>query len=158
MQTYLERHRQEKERKLRVFRTLMSTRVRKAVDPKHTEALNLIAIEFYKDKPISRAASLYIDHLSSNSSVPSLQAWVEKGDDLLHELLYQMGTSLGYPEIDKVQIKRQGHSPILFLNYDNEQAQIRRRILDLFAGKISIPIHPVTPPNPNPPIGPNPHG
>jgi hypothetical protein len=55
LQTLLERRREKRERKLKVFRTLMATRARKAADPSHVEALNLIGIEFYKHRPVIEA-------------------------------------------------------------------------------------------------------
>ena len=45
VQKWLEHHRENRERKLRVFKTLMATRAA-TVSPDHVQALNMIDLEF----------------------------------------------------------------------------------------------------------------
>ncbi len=50
-----------------------------------------------------------------------------------------MGRSLGY-NFDLVEIRRNIYSPIAHWNLEREQQDIRTKLLDLFDGKISLPI------------------
>ncbi|WP_373426698.1 DUF6680 family protein [Neorhizobium galegae] len=49
VQKFLERGRENRNRRLQIFRTLMATRAA-SVSPAHVEALNSIALEFYGRK------------------------------------------------------------------------------------------------------------
>jgi hypothetical protein len=136
-QSWLERRREQRDRKLRVFRTLMATRARKAASPSHVEALNLISIEFHDDKEVRAAWNVYLDHLMTG---PASDVWVDKMQDLFTELLFQMAESLRF-DFDKVQIKKQGYTPVLYENLESEQALLRQGLIGVLTGRGSIPIH-----------------
>ena len=107
-QKWLERFREDSERKLRVFKTLMATRAA-YVSPEHVQALNMIDLEFQgvKFKSVRTEWKTYLDHLSSYpKDDEKLQAlWGEKRVDFLASLLMKMGKSLDY-EFDEVHIKK----------------------------------------------------
>jgi hypothetical protein len=63
-------HRRDKyNRKMEIFRKLMRTR-RAKLSADHVEALNLIEIEFYKDRNVMANFRLYIQHLLSEGVSP----------------------------------------------------------------------------------------
>lgn len=65
-QKWLERYREDHERKLRVFKILMATRAA-TVSPDHVQALNMIDLEFQgeKCKKVRTEWKTYLDHLGS---------------------------------------------------------------------------------------------
>src|SRR5690554_3306086 len=147
-QKYIESIRESKNRKLRIFHTLMSTcATRLAQD--HVAALNMIDIEFYGktrfgkrsqsggEKKITNAWKVYNDHLNNKPSDDRLDAWLEKGDELFTSMLYALAQHLGY-EFDEVQLKRDCYRPIAHGNIENEQHRLRQGLVDVLDGKKSI--------------------
>jgi hypothetical protein len=63
---FIEKRRDKRKRKINVFTALMATRAA-GLSQKHVEALNLIDIEFYKDKLVTNSWKAYIDHLNDKS-------------------------------------------------------------------------------------------
>jgi len=149
-QKIIESIKERKERKLRLFHTLMETRATR-LSGHHVSALNMIDLEFYGksllgkrlqsdiDKKVTNAWKVYNDHL--NNSVPDekLDAWVDKGLELFTSLLYAMSQSLGY-DFDEVQLKRDCYSPIAHGRIEGEQTKIREGLVKVLDGKLSIPM------------------
>src|SRR5256712_10898717 len=79
-----------KQRRFRVYRTLMASRARRLA-PDHVEALNLIDVEFHgsdkKSKSVLSAWKAYLDHLNTDRE-PNTAVWDSKRDDLFVDLLY----------------------------------------------------------------------
>ena len=162
-QKFIESTKSRKDRKLRLFHTLMETRATRLSGP-HVSALNMIDLEFYgrslfgkrwqseHEKKVTNAWKVYNDHL--NDSVPDerMDGWMEKGTELFTKLLYAMSQSLGY-DFDEVQLKRDCYSPIAHGRIEREQTQIRQGLVELLDGKRSIPMavtylppyHPIAP-------------
>ncbi len=141
-QKYLERRKENKDRKLNVFRDLMTTRAT-PLAPLHVSALNMVGLEF-QDKEYAKvlnAWTSYLDHLGSNSGDnDSAQAiWADKKDDLLSDLLYEMGQSLGF-DFDKVHIKKAGYVPIAYSDERNEQRLVRQEVIKVLLGEKSFPV------------------
>lgn len=132
-QKWLERFRENQEQKLRVFKTLMSTRA-DIVSSAHVQALNMIDLEFQGDKfkPVRTEWKTYLDHLSScPKGDENLQVlWGDKRVDLLVRLLIEMGKSLGY-EFDEVHVKKGIYAPEAHSQIDNEKMLLRRGLLRL---------------------------
>jgi hypothetical protein len=67
-QKWTERVRETRERKFRVFQTLMMTRAQRAASIEHVQALNLIDLYFdgkgKDDKAVREAWAVYFDHLN----------------------------------------------------------------------------------------------
>lgn len=142
IQKLLERGRESKERKMAIFRTLWTTRgFPTRVAPSHIEALNLIDLEFPKnDKKygsVNAAWKEYLDHLS----VPILDNNIafEKRNELIANLLFQMGKSLGFT-IDKLVIKRESYTPTAMTDLDNQERDIRNGIIDILNHNIQLPL------------------
>lgn len=151
-QKYLERWREQKNRKMWIFKTLMTTRAT-VLSPVHVEALNMIDIEFNGNSKYQRKVSVswkeYLDHLGSGPSNPSaanyttlMDAWIDKGKDLLANLLHEMGKGLGY-EFDKVHLKKNIYSPSGHARIEMEQDNIRKGLIEILYHNKTINIRSV---------------
>lgn len=143
IQKIIEKKSLVKERKLNVYRDLMSTRAT-TLDHKHVSALNLVPLEFDQksDKKIINAWNSYIDQLNSfpKEEAPNLIAmWAEKRSDLLADLLYEMSESLGF-NYDKVNIKNNSYTPKGHQDIEDEQRLLRQGFIDFLEGKKPIAI------------------
>ena len=144
-QKYIENVREKRARKMKIFRTLMATRAY-PLNPQHVEALNMIDIEFDKNKKIVDAWKLLLDNYANFPKDPKqpnyqsrLDSSVTKSNELLTDLLYEMAKSLNF-SFDKVHLKRgvympKGHTDILV-----DQEIIRRSLVSVLLGQVPIPI------------------
>ncbi len=138
VQKRLDDRRADLNRKMAIFRKLMTTRATQ-MSPAHVEALNGIEVEFYAmrgpDKKVLDAWRLYINHLNSPvGDGERLNRWVEKKNGLLIELLYQMAQRLNY-DIDKVAIEKNIYHPKGFVELETEQHALRKAALAIFSGE-----------------------
>lgn len=138
-QKWLERGREIKNQRLRVFKTLMATRAIN-LSLSHVEAINAVPLEFYGDtselKAINSKWKVYYEHLLKPAlSTPN---WEERRQEILYELLILMSRHLSY-DFDEVEIKKiyspQGHAAL-----ESDQEVIRRGLVGLFKGSISLPV------------------
>ncbi|RUO80940.1 hypothetical protein CWI84_02170 [Idiomarina tyrosinivorans] len=149
-QKYVESIKEARNRKLRIFYTLMSTRATRLTQ-EHVAALNMIDIEFYGknrfgkrnqsdgEKNITNAWKIYNDHLNNKKPDDRVEAWIDKGDELFTSLLYAMAQHLGY-EFDEVQLKRDCYRPIAHGNIELEQHKLRQGLVDVLEGKKPLPM------------------
>lgn len=138
IQKWLEFGRNKKERKLELFKTLMSTRATR-VSMEHVQSLNMIDIEFNSKhyKKVIVAWRNYHDHLSNGDSKST--SWMDKNDDLFIDLLFEMGKSLNY-KFDKVMLRRTAYSPIAHGDIELEQQVIRRGLASILSGNAAFPV------------------
>ena len=138
---YLDNQKEIRERKVNVFKTLMATRAYN-VSWSHVEALNRIDLEFEvsnkKEKAVIAAWKEYLD-LLNNTNTP-LDQWNVKRIDLLVALLHKMAQVLDY-DFDKTHIKNSSYSPRAHGDTDDEQAALRRGLIEVLQGKRKIPIY-----------------
>ncbi len=137
IQKRLDDRRSERERKLTVFRRLMTTRATD-IAPTHVEALNSIEVVFYAtkgpDKKVLDAWRIYINHTNTGMGEgDTANRWVDKRRELLVDLLYEMGQNLGY-DIDKVTIKNNAYYPKGHFEMETEQHALRKAALRVFSG------------------------
>jgi hypothetical protein len=150
-QKRIERIREKRGRKLRIFHTLMSTRATR-LSPEHVSALNMIDLEFYgvkilghrwqskSEKKVTNAWKTYNDLLNDKAFVENrFEAWSEKRDELFTAVLYAMSQALGY-DFDEVQLKRDCYRPVAHGDIENEQHKIRKAMVDVFEGTRPLPI------------------
>lgn len=143
IQKFLESRKEAKERRVRVFKDLMATRAA-TLAYQHVSALNLVGLEFHGKEysKVISAWNMYLDHLSSfpkdDESLGKM--WVEKCNDLLSDLLYEMGISLGF-EFDKVHIKKAGYIPKGYADQESEQNYIRRATIEVLDGNRPLPLN-----------------
>lgn len=137
---YLDNKKEERERKLQVFKTLMATRSY-AVSWDHVGALNRIDLEFDKDdkkeKAVIEAWKAYLDLLRDGSI--SSEQWNIKRIDLFVEFLHKMAQVLDY-DFDKTHIKNSSYSPVAHENIEEEQKKLRAGLIEVLAGNRSIPM------------------
>ncbi len=137
---YLDRKKEERERKLQVFKTLMATRAY-TVSWDHVVALNRIDLEFDKDdkkeKAVIDAWKAYLDLLGDKIMSP--EQWGVKRIDLLVELLHKMAQVLDY-DFDKTHIKNSSYSPVAHGNIEEEQKAVRTGLVQVLEGKRPIPM------------------
>lgn len=161
VEKYLERKRSKTERKLNIFKTLMSTRGR-SIDPRHVEALNMIDLEFYDERQVTDSWKSYLDHLNNVPSYPTVEgksdeekrseqavydsnmdSWIRQSENQLAELLHTMGISLNY-KFDKTHIKRSIYAPKGHADIERDQNFIRRSLVEIFLGRLALPIRTIT--------------
>ena len=149
LQKLIERLRQRKQAKEVIFKTLMSTRGI-PISLAHVQALNMIDLEFYgkkkKDKKVVDAWKIYRDHLYNHPKnakdlnyKSKSEAWSEKSNDLLTDLLFEMAHSLNY-DFDKVHLKRGAYTARGYGDTEMAQLYLRDSLVALFAGETAIPI------------------
>jgi hypothetical protein len=141
VQKRLDDRRATLDRKMEIFRKLMTTRATQ-LSPAHVEALNGIEVEFYAtsgpDKKVLDAWRQYINHLNRpTGDGEALNRWVEAKSGLLIDLLYQMAQRLKY-DIDKVAIEKNVYHPKGFVEIEAEQHALRKAALAVFSGQQPI--------------------
>lgn len=142
IQKFIDRRTEDRNKKVGVFRDLMTTRA-SILAYQHVSALNMVGLEFNGKKytKVFNSWKIYIDHLGSYPKEDeSLQKiWNEKKNDQLSDLLYEMSKSLGF-EFDKVHIKKAGYTPQAYVDKEREQSFIRRGMVEVFLGEKTIPM------------------
>lgn len=148
-QKIVERIKDKRERRLKIFKALMSTRAER-VSREHVQALNMIDIEFYgskhfgtkwqsrKEKTVTNAWKNYNDHLN-DKTYASQEAWFKRGDELLVKLLYEMSQALGY-DFDEVQLKRDSYRPEAHANLENAQLAVLNGWAKILNNEKSLPM------------------
>lgn len=140
VQKALERYRDDRARKIGVFKTLMATRAA-TVSPLHVQALNTIDLEFHgkKYKSVTDSWKTYLDHLNHYPTEEEKQqlVWGERSADLLAKLLMEMGKSLGYI-FDEVHVRRAIYAPQAHANIEKENLLIRQGLVRLLYGDVHL--------------------
>lgn len=132
---------QKYNRRLYVFRVLMSTR-KIAISNEHVNALNLIEVDFYKCKKVEAAWKSYLDHL--NTRVPiedeaASMAWGETKERRLAELLFQMAKVLKF-DISALDMFRGGYAPMGWAHKEQRQGELLDFFHDLSLGQKNLPL------------------
>ena len=141
VQKRLDDRRASLDRKMSIFRKLMTTRGTQ-MSPAHVEALNGIEVEFYAtsgpDKRVLDAWRLYVSHLYTESGTgDALNRWAEKKSGLLIDLLYAMAQRLDY-DIDKVTIQKNVYHPKGYVEIETEQNALRKAALAVLSGQQAV--------------------
>ncbi len=133
IQRKLDEEREARNRKLLIFKTLMSNRATR-LSPNYVQSLNLIDVEFTgtdeKEKAVRDAWGELLDLFQNYKTTPNA---TEKSDELNAVLLAAMGKSLGY-DFNKVHLKKGAYYPEFFGNIELEQHSLRKRVLELLDG------------------------
>jgi len=139
-QKWVERGREQRQRRLWIFKTLMATRAARLA-PNHVEALNAIPVEFYGSrgelKRITDAWKAYIDY-TNPQGVPD-EVWGPNLFDLFINLLELIAKFLGY-DFNRVELKNEIYAPRAHGEAQTEQDIIRRGFARLFSGEIALPM------------------
>ncbi|WP_342362241.1 DUF6680 family protein [Terrarubrum flagellatum] len=136
----LEDEREKRRRQYEIFHSLMKTR-RVTLSPEHVMALNLVQIEFYGQERIVNAYKRYLENLSTE--VPKEQGPLEKffddRDDLLFELLHEIGNVLGFV-LDRRELHKFSYAPQGWNNDETQLRQFRLLAIDLLSGRRALPV------------------
>jgi len=139
-QKYIERKREERLRKLFLFRELMATRGTR-LSSRHVEALNLIDLEYDpridRQRKVHEAWRSYFDSLNLPNDPNNPQSLFEKRDNAFVELMYEMGNYLAF-RFDRVAIQRNIYSPMAHGEIEDDLRLIRRGVVDLLTGKRAL--------------------
>lgn len=142
IQRHLDNRREKHAKELWVFRELLVTRGSR-LSQRHVDALNSISLEFYGERKVIEAWDKYFDSFVLANPKPEndaeIRAWLEKGDDLLAALLYQIAEAVGY-HFGEVDLKRKFYIPIAHGQAENEANVIRKGFFDVFNGARKFPI------------------
>jgi hypothetical protein len=140
VEKYLEERRARKNRKILVFHALMANRASR-LSAAWVQALNAIETEFYGEKKVIEAWRVVVDHLYSDAASDPAQVarWNDKQTDLINDMLFEMGESLGY-HFDKVTLKRNAYYPKGWGEVEVEQAAVRKLFLEVLNGKRKLPV------------------
>lgn len=133
--------REPRDRRINVFRTLMSTRGSR-LDQQHVGALNLVPFEFRGNRQVIERWRAYLACLQDMSTVERVKA----AEDCLVELLEQMGRSLSIP-FQMHEIRREHYLPKLYADANEEWNQIRRLMLSVLQSD-ALPVRIVAEPPP----------
>ena len=129
-----ERRREDRARKLFIFRELMTTRAAR-LSQRHVEALNLIDIEYpgdkAKDKGVHEAWRSYLDALSAPNDASNQDVVFERRQRTFIELMHKMAQRLDFP-FDRVAIERNIYSPIAHGKLEDDQELIRLGVVELY--------------------------
>ena len=92
LQRIIDYLREKKERRVRTFVTLMTTRAA-SLSPEHLNALNSIDVVFHKKPKVRDAWQKLRSHLATD---PNQVGWQERQNDLKAILLSEIGKVVGY--------------------------------------------------------------
>lgn len=126
----------QRREKINVFSTLMATRAMR-VSPEHVSTLNKIDLAFYDDEEVINSWRQYLDHLNTRSD--DLSGWHQRADQLMVDLLYTMGESVGR-RFDKVHLKKGFYSPEAHGQWEQDSHFLRHNALKILSGEKAIPV------------------
>jgi hypothetical protein len=137
LQKWFEQRGATHNQRLWIFKTLMATRTA-PLDLNHVNALNMIPLEFrdkrYKD--LLRQWEIYLRHLGMS---PADQAWNERRNTLLANLLVEMGKQLGF-KFDTTHVTSEVYRPQYHGNVQVELDLIRAGVLQIIQGDRKFPV------------------
>lgn len=133
---FLDNRKEKRNGKLRLFRTLMSTRSYRT-NWEHVTTLNNIDLEFSnknnaKEKDVISAWKAYHDSLKD-------KRFSEKQEGYFFDLLQKMSIVLDY-DFDITHIKNSSYAPVAHSNIELEHGKIRTGLIDILDRGKPLPI------------------
>lgn len=129
---------ERKEKRERIFRTLMSTRGFRHLQA-HVEALCTVEVEWSgkKDEDVRSTWKAYNHHLNrqdipTDINDPANVAWRNELEDKFADLIVALGESIGKPQ-DKTDVKRGAYGPRAWWEYEQEWNLVRKGLLSIIA-------------------------
>lgn len=152
-QKWVERARESKAQKVRVFEMLMATRGAR-LSPEHVRALNMIDVTFYGkprfgrpwrsagDQRVLDTWKEYLDHLSTQVAPDANnEVLFAQREELFVNLLFAMAGTLGF-SFDRVALKKSWYSPIAHGELEEKQRALIDAAIEVFSGRKAIRIAP----------------
>lgn len=145
IQQWRDKRREDDKRKRQIFHQLLLT-LKVPMAPRHVDAINSIPLEFYSNKEVLEAWRLYTSHLNDHAMLKNNgRSWGEKKFDLLVDLAYKMGKSLGYDHIDKATLKDNIYVPQGYEDQEEQFRLMRDTLLKVLRGQSPVPVTMVGP-------------
>lgn len=148
-QKAVEVFREIRNRKMRVFSTLMATRAAR-LSGDHVQALNMIDLAFYgqsvfgikkrtkTEQAVLDAWKEYLDHLGADQDeLGGSVLWKAQSDEFLVSLLHAIAKDVDY-SFDRVQLRKGVYSPKYHGELEAEQAAIRRSMINALSGETTL--------------------
>jgi hypothetical protein len=138
---FLRKRSEKRGRQLWIFGTLMTTRGAR-LSQRHVDALNSISVEFHGKRKVIEAWDKYLDlfvYASPGATEAEVKVWLDKGDELLAALLYQISVVLGY-SFSETDLKRKFYIPKGHGEMEIELNIIRKGFYEVFTGQRRIPM------------------
>jgi len=145
IQKLLERMQRRSDGRMRVFKTLMTTRAA-TLSLAHVEALNMIDLEFppggKRFKAVQEAWKAYRTSLFETPPQDEKELAIFYADrpKLLAEMLYQMGKAVGYNDLDKTQIQKEGYYTTFQSKVDADSNILRSKLVEIVTGQATLPM------------------
>lgn len=142
-------HRQTRERRMSVFRSLMATR-RTSLAAERVAALNMVEIEFYGISAVESAHREVMRHVNHPKPLPD--DWQGQHRKLVTKLISEIAQVLRY-RLQQLDTLDGGYYPEGLANIDAEQHAVRQAIIATLNGNRPLRVSPAapTPPAPFPP-------
>ncbi|WP_309585624.1 DUF6680 family protein [Paraburkholderia phenoliruptrix] len=137
IQKMLDRRGERNRRQVEVYRALMASRAAQN-SPQHVNALNAVPMEFHGVPKVIEAWRDLLMHLNTNTEV-SPEAWGQQRRKLFLELLKQMGQTLHYG-FREAELQSHIYFPQWQVALQNDQELMRKALVDLASGKVSLPM------------------
>jgi hypothetical protein len=148
-QKWVERLREGRSRKLRLFEQLMATRAAR-LSADHVQALNMIDLVFYgshffgihrrskSEQAVIDAWREYLDQLGTRANDAAEQVvWGAQRDELFTNLLFAIAKDVRY-QFDRVQLKKGAYSPQAHGDLELEQNMVRKLVLKVLSGEKAL--------------------
>jgi hypothetical protein len=144
-QLWFQARKSRRDSKLWVFNTLMGLRPQ-VVHVDFVKAFNMIDVVFYKNEDVRKGRKEFLNVVTAAQGRALSPAEIEKGNDILAEILSKMGKELGF-EFDHTQIKNTGYLPQGFVNAQTSLGEILEHGAAWLQGKqkVSMEISPAAP-------------
>ena len=133
--------REAKQRKWEIFRNLMRYRS-DPLSEGFVSSLNLIEVEFHKNKSVLTAWKSMYDHFYEEEPVDNTlrRAFYDKQGKLRAKLLQEVAGSLGI-KLNSLDIFQSGYYPKGWEWNETEQLLMRRLLAEVLEGKRTFPVH-----------------
>jgi uncharacterized protein DUF6680 len=144
-QLWFQSRKTKRDSKLWVFNTLMGLRPQ-ILHVDFVKAFNMIDVVFYDNDDIRKGRKEFLNVVTAVQGRHFLPAEVEKGNDILAEMLAKMGKELGF-EFDHTQIKNTGYLPQGFVDAQESLGEILQHGAAWLQGKqrVVMEISPAAP-------------
>lgn len=140
VQNWRDASREDRSRKRKVFHQLLLT-LKVPMAPVHVDALNSIPLEFYSHREVISAWRLYSSHLNNQAMLKNNpRGWGEKKRELIVDLTFEIGKSLGYEHIDKATMLDNLYVPQGYEDREAQFQEIRGTLLQVLRGEHPIPV------------------
>jgi hypothetical protein len=142
LNSWNERRKDKKQKKIDIFRTLIANRMQKTA-PLHISALNMIEIDFADDKNVLAAWKVYFENLSADFESMSEAAKAKtynKRERLFAGLVSAIAKSLDL-KIEQLDILTENYLPQGWLDNEKDQHDLRKCLIGLLQGQGALPVH-----------------